>query len=64
MGVMTNVVALNLCYDVPVKMYSASILLMATFLLAPDMGRLLNVLLLNRPTVPRVPNPAESMWGD
>lgn len=49
---MTNVVALNLSYDVPVKLLSAHTLLMAVFLLAPDLRRLANVLVFNRPTAP------------
>jgi hypothetical protein len=48
-GVMSHVVALNFCYDVPVKLYSAHLLLMAVFLLVPDLGRLADLLLLNRP---------------
>jgi uncharacterized membrane protein YphA (DoxX/SURF4 family) len=51
-GVMTNVVALNFFYDVPVKLYSSHLLLMAVFLLLPDLRRLLDVLLFNRPTRP------------
>ena len=47
-AVMGNVVAMNFCYDVPVKLYSTNLLLMAVFLLAPDLGRLTNVLILNR----------------
>jgi len=47
---MTNVVALNFSYDVPVKLYSTNILLMAMFLLVPDLRRLANVLVFNRPT--------------
>jgi len=47
-GVMLNVVVLNFCYDVPVKLYSTHLLLMALFLLAPDAKRLLDVILLNR----------------
>ncbi|HXO42926.1 MAG TPA: hypothetical protein VN999_15865 [Thermoanaerobaculia bacterium] len=50
--VMTNVFMLNMCYDVPVKQYSLHLLLMAVFLLAPDLGRLANVLVLHRPTEP------------
>jgi hypothetical protein len=49
---MTNVVALNYCYDVPVKLYSTNILLMAVFLLAPEFCRLAHVLVFNRPTAP------------
>ncbi len=50
--VMTNVFMLNMCYDVPVKQYSLHLLLMAVFLLVPDLGRLANVLVLHRPTQP------------
>jgi uncharacterized membrane protein YphA (DoxX/SURF4 family) len=49
-GVMTNVVMLNFCYDVPVKLFSTQLVLMALVLLAPDARRLASVLLLNRPT--------------
>ena len=48
-AVLANVVALNYCYDVPVKLYSSNLLLMAVFLMAPDMERLWNVLVRNRP---------------
>jgi uncharacterized membrane protein YphA (DoxX/SURF4 family) len=48
-GVILNIVLLNFCYDVPVKLYSANLLLMAVFLLWPDFGRLSRVLVLNRP---------------
>ncbi len=51
-GVMLNIAMLNFCYDVPVKQYSVNLLLMAVFLLAPDLRRLANLLLLNRPTAP------------
>lgn len=53
-AVMTNVVALNLAYDVPVKLYSSHLLLMSVFLLLPDLERIANVLVLNRPTRPVV----------
>src|SRR5581483_937378 len=48
-GVLLNVALLNYCYDVPVKLYSTNLVLMALFLLAPDFRRLANVLVLNRP---------------
>jgi hypothetical protein len=47
--VLTNVVALNFCYDVPVKLYSSNLLAMAIFLAAGDAKRLVNVFILNRP---------------
>src|SRR5579872_6403028 len=51
-AVMTNVAALNYCYDVPVKLYSTHLALMAVFLLIPDLHRLANVLVLNRASEP------------
>jgi len=51
-AVMANVVALNYCYDVPVKLYSSNILLMAVFLAAPDLRRLADVLVFNRASAP------------
>ena len=51
-GVMANVAMLNFSYDVPVKLYSVHLLLMAVFLAAHDLRRLANVLVLNRPAEP------------
>ena len=51
-GVLLNIVMLNFCYDVPVKIYSTNLLLMAVFLLLPDASRLANVFLLNRASPP------------
>lgn len=51
-GVMTNVVMLNFCYDVPVKIFSTHLLVMALVLAQPDATRLLNVLVLNRAAEP------------
>ncbi|MES1242411.1 MAG: hypothetical protein ABUT39_12390 [Acidobacteriota bacterium] len=51
-GVMSNVVMLNFSYDVPVKLYSSHLLFEAFFLAAPDLRRLLDVLVLNRPSEP------------
>lgn len=51
-GVLLNVVVLNFCYDVPVKLYSLNLLLMAVFLMAPDLGKLTGFLVLNRPAAP------------
>jgi hypothetical protein len=41
--VMTNVVLLNFCYDVPVKLYSTTLLAIAIVLLWPDLPRLIAV---------------------
>lgn len=48
-AVISNIVMINFSYDVPVKLFSANLLLMAFFLLVPDANRLLNFLVLNRP---------------
>jgi hypothetical protein len=48
-GVLSNVVALNFSYDVPVKLFSSHLLAMAIFLLLPDARRLGNFFILNRP---------------
>lgn len=62
-GVMANVVALNFCYDVPVKLYSVHLLLAAVVLAAPDLGRLIRLLVRNRPVeaVPLDP-PYQRVW--
>jgi len=49
-GVMTNVVMLNFCYDIPVKLYSTQLLLGAVFLVALDGKRLLAVLVTQQAT--------------
>jgi uncharacterized membrane protein YphA (DoxX/SURF4 family) len=51
---MTQVFMLNMTYDVPVKLLSFHLLLMAVFLLTPDLPRLANLFLLNRAALPRV----------
>jgi hypothetical protein len=51
-GVLLNIVMLNFCYDVPVKLYSANLLLMAVFLVTPDVRRVVNIFVLNRPADP------------
>ena len=47
-GVLTNVFMLNMCYDVPVKLYSFHLLLMALFLLAPDFRGLGDIFIFRR----------------
>jgi hypothetical protein len=47
-AVMSNVVMLNFTYDVPVKLFSMHLLLMAIYLTLPDAKRLLNFFALNK----------------
>lgn len=49
---MMNVLALNLAYDVPVKLYSFHVLFMIAALIAPELRRLTDLLIRNRPVVP------------
>ena len=56
-AVMTNVLMLNFGYDVPVKLYTMHLLAMAAFLVWPDVGRLANVLVLNRATQAAIHRP-------
>ncbi len=51
-GVMTHIVSLNFCYDVPVKLFSSHLLLMSLFLMTPDLPWLVRVFVLGRPEAP------------
>ena len=57
MGALSNVVMLNFSFDVPVKLLSCHLLAMAVFLALPDLRRLANLFLLNRPTAPAALRP-------
>jgi hypothetical protein len=48
----TNIVLYNFCYDVPVKLYAAHLVLMSLALLVPDMPGLFNFFVLHRPCKP------------
>jgi hypothetical protein len=50
-GVFCNVMVMNLCYDIPVKLFSTHLFLMCLLLLAFEYRRILN-LLLNKALVP------------
>ena len=53
-GVMAHVVALNFCYDVPVKLFSSRLLLLSLILLAPDLKRLWHFFILHQPVEAQV----------
>ena len=59
LGCMTNVMLLNYCYDVPVKIYSTHLVMMAVMIILPDARRLANVLFLNRVAEPAT---VSSLW--
>jgi uncharacterized membrane protein YphA (DoxX/SURF4 family) len=52
LAVMSNVFALNLCYDVHVKQYSLHLILIAIVLIAPDVSRLVDFFILQRKVLP------------
>jgi hypothetical protein len=60
-GVLSHVAVLNFSYDVPVKLFSLHLLAMSLFLMAPDLGRLAKMFVLNRPVEPVVLRPL-SRW--
>ncbi len=52
-GVMLNIFALNMCYDVPVKLYSFLLLLMALYIASYDVKRLFKFFIQNTTTEAR-----------
>lgn len=62
-AVMTNVLAINVFHDVPVKLFAAHLLLMALFVAAPDLPRIVGLLGFNLPVQPRVDRPFWRDWG-
>lgn len=53
-GVMLNVMMLNYCYDVPVKLLSTHLVLMALFLIVLDCKRLLRFFITNKQVEPNM----------
>ncbi|MEL6660377.1 MAG: hypothetical protein AAFP77_14820 [Bacteroidota bacterium] len=47
-AVMANIVAMNFCYDIPVKLFSTHLLLMLFFVLWKDIPRIVNFLFRNK----------------
>jgi hypothetical protein len=48
--VTANIVAINFFYDVPVKLFSSQLLLIAIIIISPDLKRLLNLIIHNKAT--------------
>lgn len=53
-AVMANVVMMNFCFDIRVKLYSSHLLIICVVVLLPDAKRLANLFILNRTVEPRV----------
>lgn len=66
-AVMVNVVMMNFCFDIPVKLYSVHLLLTAFVILGPSFGRLVDVLIFHRQTEPEDIRPPQwtgwRKWG-
>ena len=52
LAVFTNVMVLNLCYDIPVKIFSMHLVVYNIYLLANDIKRLLNFFIFNKAVNP------------
>jgi hypothetical protein len=61
----TNIVLYNFCFDVPVKLYAAHLVLMSIALIVPDMQSLLNFFFLHRPlqTHRRLGQARSALWS-
>jgi hypothetical protein len=57
MADMANVFALNMSYDVPVKLLSFQLFLLALFLVSPELPRLVNFFFINRTAPPSIELP-------
>jgi hypothetical protein len=52
MSVAANIMAVNYCFDVPVKLLSTMLVVMSAFLIAGDLRRFVNFFILNRTVYP------------
>lgn len=59
-GVMTQVFVMNLCFDIPVKLFSFHLLLMGVLLFLVDSRRFINLLILNKSNPPLTIYPVHS----
>ena len=51
-AILSNIVIMNFCFDVPVKIYAAHLLFLAFFIVVPDMKRLYQFFIQNRNVPP------------
>lgn len=62
-GVLLNVVILNLSYDIPVKIFSSHLLFFTLILILPHLARLSAVIFFNLPAQPSILRPVRSRPG-
>lgn len=62
--VIANIVAINYCFDVPVKIVSSSLLLMVIFILLKDLNRIIKFFFLNQTAEPAIlaPRRFQKRW--
>src|SRR5690606_30104752 len=64
-GVMLNVFLMNMSYDIPVKLFSFQLMLLAVFLIGLDYKRLVNVFILNKQVYAQLNrNPFKPAWAN
>ncbi|MVM33239.1 hypothetical protein GO755_24575 [Spirosoma sp. HMF4905] len=61
-SVFLNVMMMNLCYDIPVKLFSIHLFIFSNFLLIGDVKRLLNFFVFNKPTQPMTRLTLPTKW--
>src|SRR3546814_10870862 len=62
--IMLNVLVMNLAFNIPVKLYSSLLLMMALFLVLHDGKRLMRILIWNKSTAPKpFKTYINSQWG-
>ncbi|MDQ6757139.1 MAG: hypothetical protein M3004_09400 [Bacteroidota bacterium] len=63
MTVMMNVAAMNFAYDIPVKIFSINLVIIATWIAWYDIERLINFFILNKTTAPaKIAMPLQTKW--
>ncbi|TWR25859.1 DoxX family protein [Mucilaginibacter pallidiroseus] len=63
LAVSANIMMVNYCFDVPVKILSTTLVVLSLFLLAKDVKRLFNFFVMNRPVAPAIVEaPRYSKW--
>lgn len=64
-GVMLNVFLMNMSYDIPVKLFSFQLMVLAVFIAGQDYKRLIGFFILNQPIVPQANRePFKKKWAN
>src|SRR5690606_2599072 len=64
-GVTLNIFLMNISYDIPVKLFSLQLMILAAFLIGLDHKRLVNIFILNKPAgIQLNQNPFKTKWAN